>query len=163
MGKTTAKAKGALELLPGSKNIKALRGALEHSVTVQTKRLEQVVDDLVKRGKLSRQDADELVGSLIKSGKQYTSTLLQVLDSAIPGRSRKKTALKTEPKRAPASSTTSASSSSQPIAGYDKLTVTQIKPKLSGLSPSDLRAVRSSEAGGKNRKGVLAEIDRLLD
>jgi hypothetical protein len=49
-----------------------------------------------------------------------------------------------------------------PIADYDSLTVAQVKPRLAGLSAADLRRVRDHEASGKNRKTVLAEIDRLL-
>jgi hypothetical protein len=49
-----------------------------------------------------------------------------------------------------------------PIADYDSLTVAQVKPRLAGLSAADLRRVRDHETAGKNRKTVLAEIDRLL-
>lgn len=49
-----------------------------------------------------------------------------------------------------------------PIDDYDRLTVSQIRPKLAALSKAQLRQVRDREATGANRKTVLAEIERRL-
>lgn len=70
---------GAADLIP--KNFKALRGALEHSVTIQLGRLQQVVDDLVSAGSLTRAEADKLVGSLVTSSKGYSQALISVVDA----------------------------------------------------------------------------------
>ena len=35
---------------PVTKNLRALQGALEHSLTIQRTRLQEIVDDLVSRG-----------------------------------------------------------------------------------------------------------------
>src|SRR5436190_17708548 len=67
---------------PVTKNLRALRGALEHSLTIQRTRVQEIVDDLVSRGTLSRTDADGLIGQLLASSKDYSQALLQVLDSA---------------------------------------------------------------------------------
>lgn len=73
--------KKAGDLIPGAKNLKALRGALEHSVTIQLTRLQEVIDDLVARGSLSRADADKLVDQLVSTSKAYTQALLQVVET----------------------------------------------------------------------------------
>jgi len=49
------------------------------------------------------------------------------------------------------------------IAGYDALTVAQIRPLLSGLSDHELRAVRDHEVARDNRSTIVADIDRRLD
>ena len=49
-----------------------------------------------------------------------------------------------------------------PIADYQKLTISEIDKKLSGLSPAELRKIRSHEARHKNRKSLLAKIDNRL-
>ena len=50
-----------------------------------------------------------------------------------------------------------------PITAYDQLTATQIKSRLSDLSPAELRQVRTRERRGKARKGLLSDIDRRLE
>ena len=50
-----------------------------------------------------------------------------------------------------------------PITAYDQLTATQVKSRLSDLSPAELRQVRARERRGKARKGLLSDIDRRLE
>ena len=64
-----------------TKNLRALHGALEHSLTIQRNRLQEIVDDLVSRGTLTRSDADGLLNQLVTSSKDYSHALLKVLDS----------------------------------------------------------------------------------
>ncbi|WP_402718379.1 hypothetical protein [Janthinobacterium rivuli] len=45
-----------------------------------------------------------------------------------------------------------------PIAGYQHLTVAQIRDKLGGLSIAQLRRLRDYEAAHKKRKGVLQAL-----
>ena len=45
-----------------------------------------------------------------------------------------------------------------PIAGYQHLTVAQIRDKLGGLSTAQLRRLRDYEAAHKKRKGVLQAL-----
>jgi hypothetical protein len=181
---------------PVTKNLRALRGALEHSLTIQRTRVQEIVDDLVSRGTLSRNDADGLLGQLLASSKDYSQALLQVLDSVTadtrktlgagiapvmatagkaaglvadtvrqaprlvsktPSRGTGKTAPKAVAKPADAPAAPAA-----PIPGYAGLTVAEIKPRLAGLSSSNLRKVRDLELAGKARKTVLAQIDQLL-
>lgn len=71
----------SVDLTVVTKNLRALQGALEHSLTIQRTRLQEIVDDLVTRGSLTRADADKLVNQLLSSSKDYSQALLQVLDS----------------------------------------------------------------------------------
>ena len=48
------------------------------------------------------------------------------------------------------------------IAGYDNLTVAQIRPLLNGLSDSELRAVLDHETARDNRSTIVADIERRL-
>lgn len=48
------------------------------------------------------------------------------------------------------------------IAGYDGLTVAQIRPLLAGLSDSELRAVMDHEVARDNRRTIVADIERRM-
>ncbi len=49
-----------------------------------------------------------------------------------------------------------------PLKDYQHLTIPQIAAQLKSLSPAELRKIRSYEVRHKNRKGLLAKLDRLL-
>lgn len=177
-----------------TKNLKALHGALEHSLTIQRARVQEIVDDLVSRGTLSRADADGLLGQLLASSKDYSQALLQVLDS-VAAETRKNlgagiapvmatagkladtvrqapklvtrssgTAPKAAPKSAPKAGAPKPAAvvPNEPIPDYSSLTVSQIKPKLAGLSAAELRRIRDIELAGKARKTVLAQLEQQL-
>ncbi|UUW87933.1 hypothetical protein [Pimelobacter simplex] len=174
------------------RNLRALHGALEHSVTIQATRLQELMDDLVARGALTRAEADHLVGQLVTTSRAYSQALLQVLDS-VTAESRKVLSapkvltspvratagllvgtVRQAPKLVPGRRTTTSAAPATPAAGTPAapevpdlpdlagLTVAQVKPRLAGLDAPALRRARDQESAGKNRKGVLAEIDRLL-
>lgn len=189
-----------------TKNLRALHGALEHSLTIQRTRVQEIVDDLVARGTLTRADADRLITQLLASSKDYSQALLQVLDSVTaqtrrsigagiepvmatagkaagmvaetvrkaPGlpakksrstsRSATKAAPNDAPKAAPNASAKPATDvvPNEPIPGYSRLTVAEIKPRLTGLSSDALRKVRDLEMAGKARRSVLAELEQRL-
>ncbi len=48
-----------------------------------------------------------------------------------------------------------------PIEGYRHLTIAQIKQRLAGLSKRELRRIRTFEVKHKNRRSLLAALDRL--
>lgn len=190
--------------VPVTKNLKALQGALEHSLTIQRVKVQEIVDELVTRGTLSRAEADRLLNRLLASSKDYSAALLAVLDTVstetrktlgagleaglapvmataskvvetvkaapklvgakAPSKPARKPAASKPAAAKPVAATPSPSSTTTagPIAGYDDLTVAQLKPKLAGLTPADLRKVKSVETSGKRRKGVLDEVARLL-
>jgi hypothetical protein len=47
------------------------------------------------------------------------------------------------------------------IPGYDTLSASQVVPRLEGLTPTELDAVRSYEVATRARKTVLTRIDQL--
>lgn len=49
-----------------------------------------------------------------------------------------------------------------PIADYQKLTIPKIVAQLQGLSAADLRKIRAHEIRHKNRKGLLARLERKI-
>jgi polyhydroxyalkanoate synthesis regulator phasin len=173
---------------PVAKNLRALQGALEHSVTIQRARLQQVMDDLVARGTLTTAEAEDVANRLLASSKDYSAAILAVLDSvmtearrtlgagvaagvagvapAVASAGKLAGTVMQAPKlvaRAPkAESRPAAPPPVDPIDGYDALTVAEIRPQLAGLTASDLVRVRDQEVAGKSRKSLLAEIDRLL-
>ncbi|WGX94408.1 hypothetical protein [Nocardioides sp. L-11A] len=158
------------------RNLRALHGALEHSVTIQMSRLQGLMDDLVARGSLTRAEADSLLGQLVSTGKAYSQALLQVLDTVrgqaprlplvptqlvptqlLPGRKRP-----APTPGAPEVPDAPDNVESLVVPDLDQLTVPQVKARLAGLGAADLRRIQEREVAGKNRKGVLGEIDRLL-
>ena len=56
-----------------------------------------------------------------------------------------------------------ASAADLPIPEYDGLSASQVVSRLGGLTPEELRAIRSYEEGSRGRRTVLLAIDRLLD
>ena len=62
------------------KSVEAFREALERSVTLSRDRMQEVVDDAVKRGRMTRGDANELVSSLVTRGRQQTDDLMRDLE-----------------------------------------------------------------------------------
>ena len=50
-----------------------------------------------------------------------------------------------------------------PIAGYDRLKARDIIPLLNDLSEAQRDRIQAHEAAGRNRKTVLAKLDRLRD
>ena len=49
-----------------------------------------------------------------------------------------------------------------PISGYDDLNVGEVRARLGGLTPAELRKVRDYERRHANRKTVLAAIEAKL-
>ena len=57
-------------------SVQAFREALEKSVTISRERLQEVVDDAVRRGRMTRGDAEELVGRLVARGREQAEDVL---------------------------------------------------------------------------------------
>ena len=57
-------------------SVQAFRDALEKSITISRDRLQEVVDDAVRRGRMTRGDADEMVGRLATRGRDQAEDLL---------------------------------------------------------------------------------------
>jgi polyhydroxyalkanoate synthesis regulator phasin len=168
------------------KSVEAFRDALEHSVTLSRDRLQDVVDDAVKRGRMTRDDANELVSSLLTRSRRYSDELVKQLEHLLD-QAQREVESRTAPARRRATAEArraaraardaadaplaqadrlrrrSGVTAGGPITAYDQLTATQIKSRLGDLSPAELRQVRTRERRGKARKGLLSDIDRRLE
>jgi polyhydroxyalkanoate synthesis regulator phasin len=161
------------------------RSALEDNVTVSRERLQEVVDDSVKRGRMTRADANELVSNLVSRGRQATDDLMRDLEKLLD-QARKEVETRTASTRRQATRAAErvgraardaadrplaeadklrrrAGGPGAPITGYEQLTATQIKGRLGDLTKADLRKVRTAEKRGKARKSILDAIEKQLD
>lgn len=87
--KGTAKAKRA-QRAPGLDiGIAQLRESLEHSVTLSRERIQEVVDDAVKRGRMTHGDAEKMIGELLKRGRKQTDAILSELEGLLRQARRK--------------------------------------------------------------------------
>lgn len=161
-------------------SVQAFRDALEKSVTISRDRLQDVVDDAVRRGRMTRGDADEMIGRLVTRGRDQAEDLLSQLERLLtqardaPGRARKeagghaqkarKRAVKAADKPLAGADRVrrAARVPGFPITAYDQLTVRQIERRLQELSPAQLRKVRDYERSDKARKSLLSALDRKL-
>jgi hypothetical protein len=126
------------------------------AVFVTRDRLQEVVDDAVRRGRITRSDASELVTEILARGRRTTEDLLADVDQLLGGpadrvrrevdRARRATGL----------------GPSFPISGYEGLSAAQVQGRLDDLSPAELRKVRDYERRNANRKTVLATIEAKL-
>jgi hypothetical protein len=126
------------------------------AVLLTRERLQEVVDDAVERGRMTRSDATELVTAILTLGRRTTEDVLGDIDQLLGGpadrvrrevdRARRATGL----------------GPSFPILGYDDLTAAQVQSRLDDLTPAQLRKVRDYERRNANRKTVLAAIETKL-
>jgi len=71
------------------KSIAQFRDSLEHSVTLSRDRIQEVVDDAVKRGRMTHGDAEKMIGELLKRGRKQTDALLSELEKLVRQARRK--------------------------------------------------------------------------
>jgi polyhydroxyalkanoate synthesis regulator phasin len=115
-------------------------------VVITRARLQEVVDEAVSRGRLTRGDAADLVSDLIARGRSGASELEQLIARRPLEAARRVAGLGQE----------------LAIEDYDDLTAAQVVAELDELSPRDLRRVREYERANANRKTVLGAIERKL-
>jgi polyhydroxyalkanoate synthesis regulator phasin len=63
--------------------VRAFREALEKSITISRERLQEVLDDAVHRGRMTRGDAEDLIGRLISRGREQAEDIIAQLDRLI--------------------------------------------------------------------------------
>jgi hypothetical protein len=146
-------------------HLSALRERLVTSVTLTTERLQDAVDDAVRRGRMTRRDAEDLLATLVTAGRAQSEALLADVEQLL-GRGNGVRA------RAAGSSDAVLRTVDRarrrvgvgtfPILGYDDLTAAQITRRLGDLTPAQLRKVRDHERRGDRRKSVLAAVERKL-
>lgn len=141
------------------KRLAGLRDALAKSVMLTGDRIQEVVDDAVTRGRMTRTDAEDLVQRLISLGRQQTEDVIsdieQLLGRGAAGGGDRVLRHVDKARRAVGLGTF-------PILGYDDLSASQINDRLGDLTPAQLRKVRDHEKRNANRKSVLQAIERKL-
>jgi polyhydroxyalkanoate synthesis regulator phasin len=173
--------RGTEESSRAEQSVQAFRDALEKSVTISRERLQEVVDDAVKRGRLTRGDAEEMVGRLVSRGRDQAEDLIGQLERLlaqvreVPDRARQEMGGRAQLARKRAVGAVdrplagadrmrrAARVPGFPITAYDQLSIRQIDRRLQELSRQELRKVRDYERRNKARKGVLRAVDRKLN
>jgi polyhydroxyalkanoate synthesis regulator phasin len=147
-------------------NLAILRERLVTSVTLSTDRLQEAVEDAVRRGRMTRRDAEDLLATLLSAGRQQTEALIadmeRLLGLGASVRERATDSGGAVRRRVDRARRRAGSGASFPIAGYDELTAAQVTKRLESLTPAELRKVRDHERRGRNRKSVLAAIEKRL-
>ena len=139
-------------------------------VVVTRDRLQESLDDAVRRGRMTRSDANDLLIEILRRGRKQTEDVLADIEQLL-GRSRGQ--LDTARRAVTGKATDRAlrevdrvrratGTSSFPISNYDDLTAAQVTERLSDLTPAQLRKVRDYERRNANRKSVLSAIERAL-
>jgi polyhydroxyalkanoate synthesis regulator phasin len=107
---------------------------------ITRERLQDTLDDAVRRGRMTRDDAADLLAEILR--RAISAPTEKVIKEV-----RRVTGATDE----------------FPIGDYDDLTAAQIVSKLGDLEPIALRRVRDYERRNANRKTVLAAVDAKLD
>jgi polyhydroxyalkanoate synthesis regulator phasin len=140
-------------------------------VMLTRERIQETLEDAVQRGRVTRTDANELAGELVRRGRQQTDELLAEIERLIEssrerlegsGRRSRITEGVSRLARTADRARRTVSGNSFPIDDYDGLTARQVQGQLSDLSPAELREVRDYERRHANRKTVLEAIERGL-
>jgi polyhydroxyalkanoate synthesis regulator phasin len=149
-------------------NLNALRERLVSSLTLTTERLQDAVDDAVRRGRMTRKDAEDLFATLVSAGRAQTEQLLADIEQLL-GRGRGGDGLRESAAessdvvlRTVDRARRRVSVGTFPILGYDDLNANQITKRLVDLTPAQLRKVRDHERRHDARKSVLGAIERRL-
>jgi len=134
---------------------KLVRGVLSpfNAVVITRRNLEEVLDDAVRRGRMTRTDAQDMIQTLVTRGARVTDDILAEIQRMLGNTE----ALDTESRADAATDTRRL-----PISGYDELSAPQVQEQLDGLSHVQLRNLREYEQRNANRKTVLERIDRKL-
>ena len=104
-------------------------------MVITRERLADALDDAVRRGRMTRDDASELLAEIVRRAIQAPA---EGLIKRVTGEDE------------------------FPIANYDELTAAQIVSQLGELETPQLRRVRDYERRNANRKTVLAAVDQKL-
>ena len=177
--KSPARSQGASRDDDATSTLAAVRELVARSVMLPSDRLRETLDDAVKRGRITRADAEELIERLMALGRQQSDDALSRLEGALGGgsnktasgssaRDRARNVVRRPPgtdrvlREVDRARRAAGLGSTFPISSYDDLTAAQISERLDDLSAPDLRKVRDYEKRNANRKSVLGAIERRL-
>jgi hypothetical protein len=149
-----------------------IRDLLARSVMVSNDRLRDTLDDAVRRGRITREDAEDLLDRLLALGRQQTEDALHRLEAIAGAPARAGERARSAVRRPPGTDRvlrevdrvrrSAGLGSSFPISGYDDLTAAQVVARLDDLAAGDLRTVADYERRNANRKSVLAAVEKRL-
>jgi hypothetical protein len=157
-----------------------VRDLLSRGVVISNDRLQETVEEAVRRGRMTRDDAEELVASLVQIGRRQTQDAIAELEVRVERSAAQTRRLAGSRVRSVAAAARHAPGTDRalravdrarraaglgspfPISGYDELTAAQVKERLAELSPAELRKVRDHERRNANRKSILAAIEKRL-
>jgi len=165
-------------LLPSS--VAAARELLTRGIVITGDRLQETLDEAVRRGRMTAADAEELVRVLVEVGRRQTQDALAELEGLVE-RSAEETRRRTgsrvrsvaaAARRVPGTDRAlrtvdrarraAGLGSAFPIIGYDELTAAQVIGRLSELTPAELRKVRDHERRNAKRKSILGTVEKRL-
>jgi len=126
------------------------------AVLITRDRLQEVVDDAVQRGRMTRSDASELMAEIFSRGRRTSEDLMAEVDQRLGGPADRVRREVDRARRATGIGPVF------PISGYESLTAAQVQSRLDSLSSAELRKVRDYERRNANRKTVLAAIETKL-
>ena len=136
-------------------------------VVVSRERLQEVLDEAVARGRMTRDDAGALLADLLQRGRKQTDDLREDIEGLLDGAkgaTRKGVAGSAERvlREVDRARRVAGVGPSFPILGYDDLTAAQVNERLGDLDAAELRKVRDYEKRNANRKSVLAAVEQKL-
>jgi len=158
-----------------------LRDLLSRGMVISSDRLQETVDEAVRRGRMTRDDAEDLVANLVQIGRRQTQDAIAELESLVERSASQTRRLARSRVRSVASAARHAPGTDRalravdrarraaglgsqfPISGYDDLTAAQVKERLGELSAAELRKVRDHERRNANRKSILSAIEKRLN
>jgi polyhydroxyalkanoate synthesis regulator phasin len=150
-----------------------VQGALElltQGVVITRDRLQEVLDDAVGRGRMTRDDANTILAEVVDRGRKQAEAVRSDLEQLL-GRAgdlqkkatgARKRAVPDRALREVDRARRAAGLGRFPILNYEDLTAAQIVERLGDLSPAELRKVRDHERRNANRKSVLNAIEKAL-
>ena len=146
-----------------ARGVNALRALLARAIMLPTERVRETLDDAVRRGRMTRSDAEDLAQALIAAGRRQTEDLMADVEQLL-GRKGKRTQQGADRvvREVDKAKRTAGVGGSFPISNYDDLAAAQITSRLDDLSPAQLRKVRDYERRHGNRKTVLSAVERKL-
>jgi len=136
-------------------------------VVVSRERLQEVLDEAVARGRMTRDDAGALLADLLQRGRKQTDDLREDIEGLLggaKGATRKGVSGSAERvlREVDRARRVAGVGPSFPILGYDDLTAAQVNERLGELDAAELRKVRDYEKRNANRKSVLAAVEQKL-
>jgi hypothetical protein len=160
--------------------LSAVRDMLSRGVVLSGDRLQEAFDEAVRHGRMTREDAEELLAHLVQTGRRQAQEAISDLE-AVVGRSASGTRRLARARVAGVAAAARHAAGTDralwavdrarraaglgspfPISGYDRLTAAQVRARLGELSPAELRKVRDHERRNAKRKTILAAIEKKL-